>query len=269
MSPAQNPGPLLERLSSSEWVLGDRRQALERTVAAGLRAIELDASPEQGSDVIGRRLEDAGLHVNSLCWRWNPEAELGSPDGAARAAAQRYLLASLQQAHELGAGQLVVVPACRALPWRDEPREHGIDRAAGAIREVLRDAPADVDISLEALRGDESFLLNTLDEADELRLLVDDPRARLLADVYHLAALDGELPDLLRPHVGAISLVHWAAPDRSRVRTDTPHALAVVEVLAAGGFAGPITLEYTVPDDEDLAAAVHDALAVWASPDPA
>jgi sugar phosphate isomerase/epimerase len=250
-------------IASSEWVLGDRDQALSRTLAAGLTAIELDARPELDADKLRSHLAEQGLTVPSMCWRWAPEAELGSPDPGSRAAAQRYLLGAMTQAADLGASQVVVIPACRTTPWQDEPREAGIERAASAIREVLTDAPPDVRLSLEALRTDESFLLNTLDEADELRAMVDDDRAALLADLYHLVVLEGPLDEVVAAHADRISLVHFAAADRSGVTAATPRVDEVVATLRAAGFAGSVTLEYVVPDDVDLARAAAFARAAW------
>ncbi|AQA03350.1 hypothetical protein BVC93_14050 [Mycobacterium sp. MS1601] len=254
------------QIASSEWVLGNRDRALARTAAAGLTAIELDARPDLDSAAVRSSLAEYGLTAPSLCWQWNPDAELGSPDRTSRSDAQRYLRGALEQAAELGAAQLVVVPACREIAWQDEPRRAGVERAASAIREVLRDAPAEVGLSIEALRTDESFLLNTLDEADDLRVLIDDERAALLADLYHLAALDGDLDSLVSAHADKVSLVHFAAADRARVSPATPGIAEVISALARAGFAGSVTLEYTVPDDRDLAQAAAFATQVWNAP---
>lgn len=254
------------QIASSEWVLGDRDQAMTRTAAAGLTVVELDARPDLDTQSVRLALLERGLSAPSLCWQWNPEAELGSPEHTSRLGAQRYLAGALEQAEHLGAVQLVVVPACREIPWQTEPRQTGIERAAAAIREVLCDAPAGVQLSIEALRTDESFLLNTLDEADELRVMIDDDRVALLADLYHLADLDGDLAEIVGAHADKISLVHFAAADRSKVSSTTPQVAEVISVLAAAGFDGSVTLEYTVPDDDDLRQAAAFAVQMWDSP---
>jgi sugar phosphate isomerase/epimerase len=254
------------QIASSEWVLGDRDQAMTRTAAAGLTAVELDARPDLDSESVRLALCERGLSAPSLCWQWNPTAELGSPDGASRLGAQRYLAAAMEQAEHLGATQLVVVPACREIPWQNEPRQAGIARAASAIREVLRDAPARVHLSLEALRTDESFLLNTLDEADQLREMIDDDRVALLADLYHLADLDGNLDDIVGAHADKVSLVHFATADRTGVTSTTLGVAEVISVLTAAGFDGSVTLEYTVPDDDDLRQAAAFAMQAWNAP---
>lgn len=243
------------QISASEWVLGDRPSALRRARAAAFTSIELDAVP--GADLARLRddLAAAGLDVASLCWTWNPEHELGAPDPASRGVAQRYLLAALEQAEALGARRVVVVPACRSVPWEADPsREAGIDRAADAIRTVLADAPVGVGIALEGLRRDESFLMNSLDDAEGLRSRIEDPRAGLLADLYHMVAEDGDVVAALTRHAEAITLVHLAAPDRGPVLASTPGFAAIVGVVRALPNADSMTLEFLVHDDDAVLA---------------
>jgi sugar phosphate isomerase/epimerase len=242
-------------ISSSEWVLGDRPTALARTRAAGFDAIELDATP--GVDLARLRddLAEAGLVVPSLCWGWSSERELGSPDAASRRTAQEYLRDSLELAASLGASQLVVLPACRNTPWDDdEPRERGLERAGAAIAEVLADAPADVTVALEALHREESFLMNTLDDAQRLRALVGDARVGLVADLYHMVHEEDDMLAALRRHADAITLVHLAARERGPLLASTPGIEAIVAELRALPSARSATLEFLVRDDDALLA---------------
>ncbi len=245
-------------ISASEWVLGDRPTALRRAAAAGFGAIELDAVPGADLDVLRAQLADAGLTVPSLCWSWNSAAELGSPDAASRAAAQDYLLASLVQAHELGASQLVVIPACRKEPWADEPRIRGLERAAASIAAVLRDAPADITPAVECLRREESFLMNTLAHAALLKTMIGDDRVGLVADWYHLVAEEIDPVAALREHADDISLVHLAATARGPLLETSTGAADLVEQLRVMPRVRSYTLEFIVGDDD---AALADSLA--------
>jgi sugar phosphate isomerase/epimerase len=250
-------------ISSSEWVLGDRPTALRRSVAAGFGAIELDAVP--GADLAPLRdeLAAAQLEVPSLCWSWNKENELGSPDARSRAAAQKYLLDSLEQAHELGATQLVVLPACRNEPWADEPRIRGFERAAASISAVLPDAPADVTLALEGLRREESFLMNTLDHSSLLRSMIgSDDRVGLLADWYHLVFEEVDPIAALREHAEEITLVHLAATARGPLLASSTGAAELVEQLRVMPAVQSYTLEFLVGDDD---VALADSLAFAAS----
>jgi len=238
-------------ISASEWVLGDRPTAMRRAKAAGFGAIELDAIPGTDVDALRDQLAEAELVVPSLCWSWNSENELGSPDASSRAAAQDYLRASLEQAHELGASQLVVIPACRKEPWQDEPRIRGFERAASAIAEVLPDAPADVSLALEGLRREESFLMNTLDHSALLSSMIGDPRAGLLADWYHLVAEEIDPIAALRQHADGITLVHLAARERGPLVASSTAAGELVEQLRAMPAVRSYTLEFILSADDD------------------
>lgn len=242
-------------ISASEWVLGDRPTAFRRARAAGFDAIELDATP--GVDLAQLRddLAAAELSVPSLCWGWSSERELGSPDAASRRAAQDYLLGSLELAREVGASQLVVIPACRNVAWDDsEPRIRGLERAGAAIAEVLADAPTEVSLALEGLHREESFLMNTLGDAETLRSMIDDARVGLVADLYHMVHEELDAVEALRRHIDVISLVHLAAPKRGPLLATTPGVDALVAQLRAMPDVRSGTLEFIVRDDDALLA---------------
>ncbi|RWZ68144.1 sugar phosphate isomerase/epimerase [Labedella populi] len=243
-------------ISASEWVLGDRPTAIRRARAAGFEAIELDATPGVDVPRLAESLADAGLAVPSLCWAWNSEDELGSPDPESRRRAQRYLLGSLELARELGASQLVTLPACRKVAWSlDETRMHGIERAAASISEVLADAPAEVSLALEGLRREESFLMNSLADADVLRSMIDDDRVGLVADVYHLAYEELDPIASLQRFEDVITLVHLAEPARTPLLATSPGVDTLVDRLRAMPGVRSATLEFEVGDDDAALAA--------------
>jgi len=250
-------------ISASEWVLGDRPTALRRSTAAGFGAIELDAIPGADLNELRDQLAEAKLTVPSLCWSWNSENELGSPDAASRAGAQAYLHAALEQAHELGATQLVVLPACRKEPWADEPRIRGLERAAASIAAVLPDAPAGVSLALEGLRREESFLMNTLDHSALLRSMIGDDRAGLLADWYHLVAEEIDPIASLKQHADNITLVHLAATERGPLVASSTYAAELAEQFRVMPAVQSYTLEFIIGADDD--APLVDSLAFAAT----
>jgi sugar phosphate isomerase/epimerase len=242
-------------IAASEWVLGDRLVAFRRARNAGFTAIELDAIPGTDIDALRASLNEFGLAVPSLCWMWNAENELGSPEASSRLAAQKYLLASLEQARELGATQLVVIPACRSVPWdHHESRHRGIERAADSISAVLTDAPENILLALESLRREESFLMNTLDESDHLRRMLDDRRVRLLADVYHMAHEEDDMIGALRAHAEHVSLLHFAAPERGPMLPTSPGIDGLVDSIRTIDSIQSMTLEFIVGEDDALLA---------------
>lgn len=247
------------QISASEWVLGDRSTALSRAHGNGFDAIELDAIPGADMDELQDALNVAGLAVPSLCWAWDSERELGSPDAASRAGAQSFLRGALEQAHELGATQVVVLPACRNEPWIDEPRIRGLERAAESISRVLPDAPAGVTIALEGLRRSESFLMNTLDHSALLREMIGiDERVGLLADWYHLVTEELDPIEAMRRHAEHITLVHLAARARGPLVESSPCSDELVEQLRSMPSVRSLTLEFDVGEDDE---ALRQALA--------
>ena len=239
------------RISVSEWVLGDRPTAIRRASAAGFGAIELDAVPGIEIAALQDQLTAAGLDVPSLCWAWDSESELGSPDVDSRTRAQTYLRGALEQAHALGAAQVVVLPACRNEPWADEPRLRGMERAAAAIAEVLADAPDGVTIALEGLRRSESFLMNTLDHSALVRSMIgDDARVGLLADWYHLVVEEVDPLAAMQAHAEEITLVHLAATARGPLLASSTGAAELTAQLRRMPRVGSYTIEYTVGDDD-------------------
>lgn len=243
-------------IAVSEWVLGDRETAIARAQLAGFDAIEINAGPESGWAAVREAMDAAGLVAPSLCWAWNTSDELGSPDPARRLAAQQYLGTALRQAEAFGAARVVVVPVCRAEPYSSEPNEAVLDRAASAIAEVLRDAPAAVGIAIEPLNRTESFVVRTLADGDALRLRVDDPRASILADVYHMHLEETSLLDALAEHIDQVGLVHFAAADRGVPRPDVIDFAALISMLSTYGYGGSITMECQHSTDATLAASL-------------
>lgn len=241
-------------LAVSEWVLGERDTAIARARAAGFTAIEINAGPPAGWAPVRETMEAAGLVAPSLCWAWNTSEELGSPDPASRRAAQHYLATALRQAESFGAARVVVVPVCRAEPYSDEPNEAVLDRAASAIADVLRDAPATVGIAIEPLNRTESFVVRTLADGEALRARIDDPRAAILADVYHMHLEETDLLGALREHLDRVALVHFASADRGVPRPDAIDFPAIMSMLSSAGYTGSITLECERSTDETLAA---------------
>ncbi len=247
------------QISASEWVLGDRQTALRRATAAGFHAIELDAVPHADIHQLQDALASAELAVPSLCWAWNSEHELGSPDASSRSGAQDFLLAALEQAHELGSSQVVVLPACRNEPWVDEPRLRGLERAAESISQVLVDAPKGITIALEGLRRSESFLMNTLDHSALLREMIGaDDRVGLLADWYHLVTEEIDPIAALQHHAEEITLVHLAARARGPLIETTAGAIELVEQLRTMPSVRSFTLEFTVGDNDASLADARD-----------
>lgn len=235
-------------LSVSEWTLqaASTSEAIDRVAAAGYPAIEIAAVPELDVLAAHERLEARGLTVSSMCWigLGYPDRDCAHESEHVRRKAGNYLRTCLEQAHALGAGTLVLVPTFRTEPHRSG-REAELDRAAQTISSAVEAVAGDeLVIALEALNRYETHLLRTLDDADQLRRLIDSPNVRLMADVFHMNIEEDSIADSLRAHAEHIAHVHLADSQRREPGSGHLDFAAVFEALADNGYTGPLAMEF-------------------------
>jgi sugar phosphate isomerase/epimerase len=245
-------------LSVSEWTLeaGSTTGAIDRVAAAGYPAIEIAAVPELDVRAARERLDARGLEVSSMCWigLGYPERDCAHESERIRRKAGDYLRTCLDQAHALGARTLVLVPTFRTNP---DPggREAELERAADTIRSAADNLGADGPlIALEALNRYETHLLRTLDDADQLRRLIDSPNVRLMADVFHMNIEEDSIAASLRAHAEHIVHVHLADSQRREPGSGHLDFTAVFEALADNGYAGPLAMEFLPATDAAIRA---------------
>lgn len=235
-------------LSVSEWTLQapSTSEAIDRVAAAGYPAIEIAAVPELDVRSAHERLEARGLTVSSMCWigLGYPDRDCAHESEHVRRKAGNYLRTCLEQAHALGAGTLVLVPTFRTEPHRSG-RDAELDRAAQTISNAVKDMAGDeLVIALEALNRYETHLLRTLDDADQLRRLIDSPNVRLMADVFHMNIEEDSIADSLRAHAEHIAHVHLADSQRREPGSGHLDFAAVFEALADNDYTGPLAMEF-------------------------
>lgn len=235
-------------LSVSEWTLQapSTSEAIDRVAAAGYPAIEIAAVPELDVRSAHERLEARGLTVSSMCWigLGYPDRDCAHESEHVRRKAGNYLRTCLEQAHALGAGTLVLVPTFRTEPHRSG-RDAELDRAAQTISNAVKDMAGDeLVIALEALNRYETHLLRTLDDADQLRRLIDSPNVRLMADVFHMNIEEDSIADSLRAHAEHIAHVHLADSQRREPGSGHLDFPAVFEALADNDYTGPLAMEF-------------------------
>jgi D-psicose/D-tagatose/L-ribulose 3-epimerase len=243
----------LTTLSVSEWTLqaASTEEAIERVAAAGYPAIELAAVPELDVRGAGERLQARGLAVSSMCWigLGHPDRDCAHESERVRRRAGDYLRLCLDQASTLGAKVLVVVPTFRTDPDRTG-REAELHRAAqtisGAAQGLAADGPV---IALEALNRYETHLLRTLDDADQLRRLIDLPTVQLMADVFHMDIEEDSIAAALRAHSEHIAHIHLADNQRREPGSGHLDFPAVFEALAEGEYDGAMAMEFVPVTD--------------------
>jgi sugar phosphate isomerase/epimerase len=160
---------------------------------------------------------------------------------------------------ELGAGVVIVVPTAvgRTQPLEDAESEwnwavESIAEAAGAI-------PAEGPrIVLEALNRYETYLVNSLDRAEQLRQAVGSDRVALMADLFHMNIEEDDVVDSVRAHAAQIAHVHLADSNRREPGRGHTDFAGVLAALDETGYAGALTMEFLPPTANPYLAASLD-----------
>jgi len=249
---------LVNTLSVSEWTLeaASTSEAIDRVAAAGYPAIEIAAVPELDVRAASERLDSRGLTVSSMCWigLGYPERDCAHESDRIRRKAADYLRLCLEQAHALGAGTLVLVPTFRTVPDA-AGRQAELDRAAETISGVIDATAADgIVIALEALNRYETHLLRTLDDAEELRRLIDSPNVQLMADVFHMNIEEDSIAASIRAHGEHIVHVHLADNQRREPGSGHLDFAPVFEALADNRYSGALAMEFLPAPDTAIRA---------------
>ncbi|MBV9083172.1 MAG: sugar phosphate isomerase/epimerase [Acidobacteriaceae bacterium] len=118
-------------------------------------------------------------------------------------------------------------------------------------------------IGIEALRHEESNILNTSSEAYNLAVQTNHPKVHIIVDFFHLAS-EGEDPAILPYLNNHIVHLHFADASRGRLfpRTDSidPRYAAFFSAIREIGFDGRLSLEAYTNDFETDAPAGLEAV---------
>jgi D-psicose/D-tagatose/L-ribulose 3-epimerase len=194
------------------------------------------------------------MTMPSLCPINGPERDCAHESPRFRQNAGQYLRASLEQAHELGAAAVIVVPTFR--PEGDPAeREAEFERAAETIAgAAAASGPDGPRIALEALNRYETHLIRTLDDAEELRRHIDLPNVEIMADVFHMDIEEDSVPEAIRAHAEHIIHVHLADNQRREPGSGHLDFDGAFAALADTGYAGALAMEFLPVTDQALTA---------------
>jgi sugar phosphate isomerase/epimerase len=232
-------------ISVSEWTLRDDNveRCIERIARLGYDGIELAGRPERSTSALAAALAAAQLQVYSVCSVFAEDRDYAHPDPARRRATRNYLRAVLDQAGELGARVVIVVPTYRPQPVA--PRRDELAYAAETIRLATEDAPESRPaVGLEPLNQYETHLIRTLADAEELRTMIDLPNVKLMADVFHMNIEEREPAAALASHGESIAHVHLADSGRREPGTGHIDFAAAAHALRAVDYRGTLAMEF-------------------------
>ncbi len=128
------------------------------------------------------------------------EYDLSSTDEKVRRAGIDYFNVIMEKMVELGSRSLAgAIYSYWPCDFDTIDKEGAWSRSVGALKIVAKTAERlGITISLEVLNRNESYILNTCEEAIEYCKRVDSPAVKILLDTYHMNIEEDSLPDAVR-----------------------------------------------------------------------
>lgn len=253
--PTPEPGdPRLSRLSlnqrtTANWSL---REAIDGSLAAGLPSIGVWREPvaEVGLTTAVEWLRESGLRVSSLC----RGGFFTAADSHERTAAHAANVEAINEAAELGAATLVLVPG--GLPPGSRDLAGARRRAAEAIAALVPHAhDRGVRLGIEPMhpifaadRGVVSTLAQALDIAEQFPA-VD---VGVVVDTFHIWWEPGVLEQIARAsaRITSYQICEWITPlpadsllSRGMMGDGHIDFAALTTAVAAAGYAGDVEVE--------------------------
>lgn len=237
----------------------ERRPAAAK--AAGFDGVELWwpwAGPEPAgteADALLSALADAGTELACLNFLTG-DIEAGERGLLSVPAARDRFRANIPAAVEIAAragctrlnapyGTRVDAGDAALCARQDELALEHLQLAAAAAGEV----GATVLIEPINSRDVPGYPIDTAAKAAALARAIGAPNVGLLADLYHLAMMEEDLPAVLARYAGQVAHVQLAdAPGRGAPGTGAIAFEPLLAQLAAQGYAGWVGLEYVAPD---------------------
>lgn len=250
------------------------KEKFERAAAFGFDGVELAAWGFAGpmyesADEIAAAMAATGVKISSCCSMGSDD--FVHPDSAERQARLDRLVRMLDFAGEVGAAGVVALPIRPPVhlpdlsPLSDE-RALITGLAVAMLKEALsRSKAGSAAVFLEPLNRYEAYYLRTLSDAVALAKTVEDSRAMILADLFHMNIEEADIAASIRAAGRWIGHVHLA--DSNRLLPGHGHIdfAAAFGALRTIGYDGWLALECGVPGDpnETLPAAATYLRARW------
>jgi sugar phosphate isomerase/epimerase len=243
------PGPtLVDRFAQAADLGVQGLEFWSRTLAAQAEAIEK----------LNGRGDVAAASVNH-----GRRSRFLDPDPMERERALFELHEAITLAGHIGAAGVVFVPHFFGPLLPDVSpflNAVGLERAllAAQLEGLAEQADrAGVQLWVEPVNRYETHLLNRVGDAAELIAPLKRPRLGVVADLFHMALDEPDIPTAIRAHGKAIGHVHLADSNRRLPGQGTTDFRAVFAALDEAGYAGWMAFECGDPGDNQLRAAEY------------
>ncbi len=193
------------------------------------------------------------------------QSVLLSPSSVERDRALVELRQSIMNACDMGAAGVVFVPHFDQpslpdlSPWMTAGQLE-IELLFTHLRTLEDYADAmNVTLFVEPINRYETHLLNRLEQAAEVTRRLNHPRVKIVADLFHMALEEADLPAAIRAHADCIGHLHLADSNRRLPGEGMTNFAAAAAALDEIGFDGWAAFECGKPGSNDPAA-YHDGL---------
>ncbi|MCP4306539.1 MAG: sugar phosphate isomerase/epimerase [bacterium] len=146
----------------------------------------------------------------------SPETDISHPDPAVRRAGIEFLKRCLDTAHQMRSPILGGVTYAPWFGFPDDDLQERRFRSAQSLHEVAIAADAvGVDVCVEVLNRFESFMFNTVEQANDYLALVDHPSVKIELDTFHMNVEESDLAAAVRNTGSRLGHFQVAASNRS------------------------------------------------------
>jgi len=238
-------------LSTHNWMRFEPLDVtLRRIKSLGYESIEISGEPTQYKTAeVRKQLKEHGIR----CWG-SVTLTLGERNLAARNEEQRaksvdYVKSVVRFAHELGGGEITIVPSTVGKIVPDGTPEEEWRWVVEALREVYGLAKElGVRMALEPLNRFETYFLNRADQAVALAKEVG-PDCAVCLDAFHLNIEEADMLAAIRKTGARIADFHVADNNRMAPGQGALDWKLIVQTLRESGYDGALTVEFVAPVD--------------------
>lgn len=238
------------------------REKFEQARQLGVEGIEFwgKGLPDKVEAIAGAMMA-TGIQVASV--NHGRQSRFLDPDPAERDRALTELRSSIMCASDLKAAGVIFVPhfAGPALPDLS-PWKTASELQAELLNEHLRTLEdyayaMDVTLYVEPVNRYETHFLNRLDQAAAIARRRNHTHVKIVADLFHMALDEDDIPEAIRAHKDVIGHVHLADSNRRLPGQGKTDFAAAAQALNDIGYTGWAAFECGDPGDNALRSAQY------------
>ncbi len=193
-------------------------RGIERVARYGYDGVEFIGEPAEIDTVAAKRkLQEVGLEASSICSIFTTaDRDLAHPDPEARKRAVDYVKDVATMASQLGAPVIIAAPTVVGKTAALAEAGQEWEWAVAGLREAARFAEdLGITLVLEAWNRYETYWINRLDQALELRAAVDASNVGIMGDLFHMNLEEDSIPGAIKRAGQHLRHVHVADSNRA------------------------------------------------------